>query len=139
MVGLDTSLFVYAFERHPRYAEVSRAVLRLVELGHLTGVASVVSFMELAVRPFQLGQRATVWRYEAQLTNLPNLDLVGVDFDVALRSAELRAKHGIAPADALIIASAINSGATAFVTNDRRLERVDELAIISIDSLVDTV
>ena len=47
--------------------------------------------------------------------------------DVARGAAQLRARLGVRPADALQAASALLGGATAFVTNDRALARLAPL------------
>jgi predicted nucleic acid-binding protein len=63
--------------------------------------------------------------YEALLVHFPNLTLADVTRDVARRAAQLRARYRVRPADALQAATALVHGATAFVTNDRRLVRLE--------------
>jgi predicted nucleic acid-binding protein len=68
-------------------------------------------------------------------TLFPNLDVVDITRDVARRAAQLRAGYRLRPADALQVAAALLHGATAFVTNDRQLARVDALTVIVLDEL----
>jgi predicted nucleic acid-binding protein len=72
--------------------------------------------------------------YEALLVHFPNLMLVGVNRDVARRAAQLRALYNVRPADAPQVAATLLQGATAFVTNDRKLARLSqEIDIIVLD------
>lgn len=45
----------------------------------------------------------------------------------------IRAQYGIRVPDALQVAAALEMGATVFVTNDRRLSKLNELAVIVLD------
>jgi predicted nucleic acid-binding protein len=63
---------------------------------------------------------------------------VGVDRDVARAAAQLRAKYNVAPPDALQVAASLNYGAKAFLTNDRRLSRLQDLIdVLVMDDFVD--
>lgn len=93
--------------------------------------------MELTVRPWQLNQPEIAARYEAALACFPNLSLVDVTRDLVRQSAQLRATYRLRPADALQVATALVSGATLWVTNDRDLTRLSAvLAVLVLDDLV---
>ena len=62
VIGLDTSIFIYQFEAHPRYLPLATAVLSGVAAGERQGVTSAITLMELTVRPHQLGRRAVAGR-----------------------------------------------------------------------------
>ena len=62
--------------------------------------------------------------------------LRSIDIDVAGNAAELRARHNIRLPDALQVAVALQSGCDAFITNDKQLLRVDEMAILVLDDFV---
>jgi predicted nucleic acid-binding protein len=83
--------------------------------------------MELTVRPWQVQQAEAARRYEALLVHFPHLALVDVTRDIARRAAQLRARFRLRPADALQVATALISDATAFVTNDQDLDRLSPL------------
>ncbi len=123
-LGLDTSIFIYHLERHPRYFPMTHPLLAGVEAGQWNACTSVVTLMELTVRPWQLGQPEIARRYEAALTQFPNLMLLDVTPGIARQAAQLRAQYRLRPADALQLATALVGGATLFVTNDRDLTRV---------------
>lgn len=124
VIGLDTSVFIYHLELHPRYQPLTRVILSAVQAGKVQGVTTVVTLMELTVRPWQLNQAQVARQYEVLLVNFPNLTLFDVNRDVARRAAQLRASDKLRPADALQVATALEYGATIFVTNDKQLKRL---------------
>ena len=139
IVGLDTSVFIYHLEAHPRYQPLTQELLADVQAGRQTAVTSVITVMELTVRPWQLGRSAVAREYEALLVHFPNLVLADVTRAVARRAAQLRARYNVRPADALQAATALLDGATAFVTNDRKLTRLaPELDILVLESFIGT-
>ena len=123
-LGLDTAIWIYHLERHPRYFPATQALLSGVESGQWTACTSVITLMELTVRPWQLGQPDIAQRYEWLLARFPNLVLADVTREVARYAAELRAAYRLRPADALQASTALVHGATLFVTNDRALARL---------------
>lgn len=137
-IGLDTSIFIYHFEAHPRYLPLTTPILQWVRRGESRGIISAVTLMELTVLPWRLERSDIARQYETLLLNFPNLYLVDVDRHVARRAAQLRAAFNLRPADALQPATALIGGATALVTNDRRLTRLaGVLDIILLDDFVD--
>jgi predicted nucleic acid-binding protein len=139
IVGLDTSIFIYHLEAHPRYQPLTQELLAGVQAGRQTAVTSVITVMELTVRPWQLGRSAVAREYEALLVHFPNLVLADVTRVVARRAAQLRARYNVRPADALQAATALLNGATAFMTNDRKLARLaPELDILVLENFIVT-
>lgn len=137
VIGLDTSVFIYHLEAHPQYQPLTHEVLAAVQAGQVSGIASVVTVMELTVHPWRVGQAAVARSYETLLVHFPNLTLEDVTRAVARRAAQLRARYGVRPADALHVATALLRGATAFVTNDRGLTRLaPELDVVILDDFV---
>jgi predicted nucleic acid-binding protein len=136
-LGLDTPVFIYHVEAHPRYLPATRLLLAGVEAGRWMGVTSTVTLMELTVRPWQLGRPAVAREYEALLVHFPHLTLLPVTRDVARRAAQLRATYRLRPADALQIGTALVHGASAFVSNDRALLRLaPALDVVILEDLI---
>jgi predicted nucleic acid-binding protein len=136
VVGLDTPVFIYHLEAHPRYLPLTQALLAGVQAGQWLAVTSTVTIMEVTVRPWQLDRAAVAREYEALLVHLPHLTVADVTREVARRAAQIRARYRVRPADALQAATALVHGATAFVTNDRLLERLSPvLDVVILDDL----
>jgi predicted nucleic acid-binding protein len=124
VIGLDTAIFIYHLETHPRYRPLTQELLAGIQAGRQTAITSTVTVMELTVRPWHVGRPAVAREYEVLLVHFPHLALADVTRDVARRAAQLRARYRLRPADALQVATALVHGAMAFVTNDRRLRRL---------------
>lgn len=135
-MGLDTSIFIYHLERHPRYFPLTQALLSGVEAGTWTAVASTVALMELTVRPWQLERPDVARAYEDALTEFPHLTLADVTRDVARQAAQLRGQYNLRPADALHVATALVHDATVFVTNDQDFARLDILDVVLLHDYV---
>jgi predicted nucleic acid-binding protein len=135
-VGLDTSIFIYHFESATRFAPAAGQAFRDLGDGVFEGVASTVTLMELAVRPLQIGRPDVADEYEVLLANYPHLAIRDVDRRAARRAADLRASTGLRPADALQLGVCLEHGATAFLTNDRRLRPVSDLEVLLLEDFV---
>jgi predicted nucleic acid-binding protein len=127
IIGLDTSVFIYFLEDNPRYGSLARITINGIEKGTWEGVTSTITLMEITVRPWQLGREQIAREYEAVLVHFPNLSIVDVDRNVARTAAQLRARYNVSPPDALQVAASLNFGAKAFLTNDKRLSKLQEL------------
>jgi len=127
VIGLDTPIFIYFLENNERYGPLIQLTLNGIEKGKWQGVTSTITLMEITVRPWQLGRESAAREYEAVLVHFPNLSVVDVDRNVARAAAQLRAKYNVSPPDALQVAASLSFGAKAFLTNDKRLSRLQEL------------
>ena len=125
VLGLDTSILIYHLEAHPVYQPLTQALLSGIESSRWAAVVSTVTLMELTVRPWKLGRPGVARAYEALLVHFPHLAVVDVTRDVARRAAQLRARFNVQPADALVVGTALVHEATALVTNDQRLARLE--------------
>ena len=136
LVGIDTSVFVYLFEDSPEYSSVARTVLTQIQMGVVRGVISTGTLMEIVVKPLRSGNVEIADSYGMILQQFPNLTIVDVDADSARRAALFRARYNLRQADALQVGTCQRAEATAFVTNDKGLRRIDELDIIILDDYV---
>ena len=90
-----------------------------VEVGRNGAIVSMVTVMEVLVRPLRVGP-GTAYRHVVDfLTRFPNLHAAVIDLVVAQEAASLRATHRLAAADALIVATGVTSQVGYLVTNDR--------------------
>jgi predicted nucleic acid-binding protein len=136
-LGLDTSAFIYHIEAGTPFAGAAGQVLQTLNRRSVSGVTSVLTLTELLVKPLQVGRRGLAGRYEELVRSTPGLAVVDVDAWIARTAAALRATYNLRTADAIQVATAIEHGATAFVTNDSRLRRIRELTVIMLSDHVD--
>lgn len=132
-IGIDTPVFIYYIEQSSSRATAAAAILRAVEDGRFESITSVITMLEVTIRPLRLGRVEVADAYEALLGDIPNLSIVNLDARVARIGAELRATYGLRTPDAMQIAACLAHGAEAFITNDRRLRRVTEIDVKLLD------
>lgn len=131
LVGIDTSVFIHHFEGD-EYSELTTMLLERVQDGHCTGVVSTVSMAEVLVKPLEMGIESLADLYRLLFHEMPHLETVALDRDVASKAAALRAEHGFGLADSVLLASALEAGATAFVTDREGLEAVKGLQVLQL-------
>jgi len=116
---LDTTVLAAFLDATDATHPVARHVVnQLVATGRNPAVVSMVTVMEILVRPM----RATPPGHHTVLAFLrthPNLTCVPVDLQVAQEAAHLRADRKLAPSDALIVGTALATQVRHLITNDR--------------------
>ena len=98
-------------------------------------VLSVLALAEVCTGPSRAGDLALVERYADELSSLENVAVVPLDADLAVDAAVLRDGLAMSLSDAIHLATARAAGATAFVTNDRRIKSINRLAVVYLDEL----
>jgi predicted nucleic acid-binding protein len=136
VIGLDTSIFIYHLEDHPRYSSLTEVIFNALEKGTIRGVTSYLTLMEILAKPKAEGLLQITRDYEYYLTTFPNLTFYEMGLDVALKASDLRASERIKAPDAIQVSTAMLYGATAFLTNDKIFERVKGIDILIFDKLL---
>jgi len=136
LIGLDSSIFIYHLEDHPRYSPLTEIIFNALEKGANKGITSYLTLMEILVKPKAEGLINVVRDYEYYLATFPNLTFYEMGLEVAQKASDLRAEEGIKAPDAIQLATAMFHGATAFLTNDKVFERVKGIDILLLDKLL---
>src|SRR5712691_5573919 len=76
LVGLDSTVFVYAFENHPEFGPACRSLLNSIQIGSTLAIASTLVLGELLVRPFRDNRPDIARRYTELLAAYPNLEQI---------------------------------------------------------------
>ena len=135
-IGLDTNVFIYFLETHPRYGSWCASLFDLVERGHNPAMTSAITLLELLVQPYRDQKEDLAQKIFALTTTYPRLEWVPLTMNLADRAAELRARYRLSTPDAIQLATAINRNATCFYGNDRGLKRVREIECLIVDELI---
>lgn len=136
-LGVDTAPFIYFIENHPSFASPIQSIIERAEAGEIKLVTSVLTLTEVLSQPLEKRAAGIADAYRAVLLKSPELSLRPIDRATAEQAAELRAAYRLKTADALQIATALQSGCEAFLTNDLELRRVREIPILCLNELVD--
>lgn len=134
-ISLDTNVFIYFLQNHPRYGSWCGSLFSLIERGHNPAVTSTVTLLELLVQPYRAHQEELAQKVFALTSTYPKLEWVPLTINLADRAAELRARYRLSTPDAIQLATAIGFKATRFYGNDRGLRRVKEIECIIVDDL----
>jgi predicted nucleic acid-binding protein len=134
-IGLDTNLFIYFLEDHPRYGTWCVSLFDRIERGHNPAVTSTVTLLELLVQPYRDQKEELAQKIFALISTYPKIEWVPVSMGLADRAAELRARYRLSTPDAIQLATAIGHKATRFYGNDRSLRRVKEIECLLADDL----
>ena len=134
-VYLDSNLYIYVFEGVETYRTRMAELLSVIDSRDIVVIASELLFTEILPRPVKEGRQDLVERYLDLVRNTPRIQLVSVDRSVILRSVHLRAEFGLRSMDALHLATALVHGCETFITNDRRLARIDLIRVSTLDDL----
>jgi predicted nucleic acid-binding protein len=134
-VALDTSVWIYHFEGSAAFGQAADSVLGAVAEGEIEAVASELVLLELLVAPLRKGKQDVADEIELTLLHFPHLELAPVTRAVLVRSADIRARYGLRTPDAIMVATAVESGATLAVTNDDAWRKVKEIDVLLLRDL----
>lgn len=135
-VGLDSNVLIYTIEQVAPWNERADELVDAIENGAAAGTLSSLALAEILSGPSRAGDLAQMERYEAEIRDIPGLAVESIGSDVASDAAVIHGVRGMSLADAVHLASARAAGATAFVTNDRRIRGSAKLEVIYLDDLV---
>jgi predicted nucleic acid-binding protein len=135
-IGLDTSVFIYQLENNPRYVGLTDHVFAWLEQPDHAAVTSTITMAELLVRPYRMSDHQQVNEFYALLSTYPNLEWVAPTLLIADTAARIRAAHSLRTPDALQAATALESKATGFITNDSVFERVERFDSLVLEHLL---
>lgn len=91
-------------------------------------VTSRLSRLECRTKPLRAGDAATLAAFEVFFAGV-ELTLTEVSPAVVERATDMRARYGLKTPDALHYATAVEVGATVFLTGDRGLTRCVEVPV----------
>lgn len=135
-VYLDTSVFIYFIERHPRYYDFCESIFKKMETGSIESLTSTLTLIELLGQPYRLKRNDLVFKFYSLLTTYPHLTWIKLTLDISDLAAKLRAEHNLKTPDAIQIASAISSSATGFICNDRAFQKIKDIECLIIDDCI---
>jgi len=135
-LGLDSNLFIYLFEAGGSEARTFGSLLDAAEASGTTMIVSSLTLAEVSVGPAMIQDEVMADRYLDAIRSIRRLEIVPMTADIAVDAGLLRGRTGYSQADAIHLATARQAGATAFVTNDRRLRSSPRLHVVQLADLV---
>jgi predicted nucleic acid-binding protein len=129
IIGLDTCVFIYLMEDHPRYASACERLLEQVQYKDRAAIFSIIGMIELLTGPKLKKDFKMVKMYRDLLVHHPHLDIYDINEATVESASDLRAVYKLSTPDAIHLATAVSRGAKEFWTNDRKLKKVKEIRV----------
>ncbi len=129
-IGIDSSVFIYVLEENKHYLQKAARVLQSVERGEKEAVLSSIGLIEILTGPKKQGRDDLALEYRELLAHFPHLTIAGINENIVELTSHLRALYGITTPDAIHLATALDFGASVFVTNDKALKKVKEINVV---------
>jgi len=127
---IDTAPIIYYIEAHPYFGPLVKVVVDAFQSGSILAFSSVITLAEVLPKPIQKGHEELAARFTEFLRRGRNFTLVEISAEIAEKAGQLRGKYPVLRAlDALQLATAIQIQANAFLTNDTKLKRVEEVNV----------
>jgi len=133
-VFIDTNLFIYFVEKHPRYYTACSQIFKDIEAGHIKASTSTLSLLEILVQPYRQNKDDLILKFYALLTTYPNLTWIPLTLEIADLAARLRAEYNLKTPDSIQAASAIISGSSGFICNDSVFKKIKEINCLVLEN-----
>lgn len=128
VIYADTNVIIRLLEGDAAArAPIEARLLPLRSTGRFL-VTSQLSRLECRTKPMRVGDTALLSLYDAFFAGI-EVDVLPLTIAVVDKATELRATLNVKTPDALHLATAIVSGATAFLTGDKGLARCAAIAV----------
>lgn len=125
-IALDSNLFIYQFEGHPRFSKSTSEIFQKLEQGKLAAATSIISLIEALSYP---SPKKVLEGIREGFYTVPNLTIFEVNQEIGEIAAEIRRKNKIRLPDSIQLATAKVAKSQVFITNDRKLKKFKELPV----------
>ncbi len=124
-IAFDTNILIYFFEGLDPQASKTEKILQAIMRGKDEGILSTVTVAEVLTGFYLSGDNSKASKARNLLSDLTlsGFKIAPLTFEIADLAANLRAKRGGKLPDAIIIATAIDQGASIVYSQDRDFQR----------------
>jgi len=136
IIGLDTMVFIYHFEENQAYSPLTFSIFESLEKGNLKGITSILTLLEILVKPKKENNLLLTERYKLLFETFPNLQVKELNENIADIASGLRANYNINTPDAIQIATSLEAKADIFITNDTTLKKISEIKVLLLSEML---
>jgi predicted nucleic acid-binding protein len=130
-IFVDTAPVIYYIEAHPQFGPLAKEVVNAFQSGRLSAFSSVITLTEVLPKPIEAGDEKLARKFAEFLKYGRNLSLIEISMSIAERAGKLRGQYSdLRAIDAIQISVAIDVGADAFLTNDKKLKQIKEIKVL---------
>ncbi|MGH9530589.1 MAG: type II toxin-antitoxin system VapC family toxin [Terriglobales bacterium] len=116
----DTMLFIYLLEDHPQFAKKVNSIHARMQERQDQLITGAFTFGEVLAGVHRRGAPQLADKFRDLLRNAVE-EVIPFTIETADHYARIRGTAGVAPADAIHLASAAQARTDLFLTNDKRL------------------
>jgi predicted nucleic acid-binding protein len=130
-IFVDTAPIIYYIEAHPQFGTLAKEIVDSFQSEKLSAFSSVITLAEVLPKPFEAGDEKLARKFVEFLKYGKNLGLIEISAGIAERAGKLRGQYSdLRTIDAIQISAAIDVGADAFLTNDKKLKQIKEIKVL---------
>lgn len=135
-VVIDTNIWIYLFQDHPRYGVITEFIIGEAVAGIFEAVITPITIAELLSKPLQHGRTDLADKIRSALRGLTNVRRLDLPYETGEIAGALRAKYGLPLPDMMQAAAAMLHSRPAMITNDRELQKVREVEVFLLESFM---
>ena len=123
LVYWDTMLFIYWLEAHPVHGPQVEQIFRKMKVRGDKLCTSVFTLGEILTGAYKTGHLSEAQRI-SEFFKSGAVRILPFGVEAADRYARIRSSHNVSPADAIHLATASVAQVDAYLTNDRKVQRL---------------
>ena len=132
---LDSTPVIYYVDVNPNYSAIMDGIFDFIESAQIRVVTSPVTLAECLILPIRQNNLSQQKLFVDIITAQDTADFVNITSAIARNTAEIRAKYNLKLPDAFQMATALEAGCEALLTNDVQLKRVTELRVLVVSEM----
>lgn len=132
---IDTSPFIYLVEGYPKYVRQAKNYISALYINENKIITSVVTYAEYGIKPEKEDKQELIDKFDKLIEQL-DIEMFEIKKEHAKKSYQLRAKYNFLKGmDSLQLGVAISEDCDKFLTNDFKLEKIEEIEVVLLDKL----
>lgn len=131
-IFLDTAPFIYLLDNDENFGDKTNRILSSFVRQNNKLVSSVITCTEYLVVPYRANNRPSINAFWEVIKDCP-IDLYPITQPIAEKAAEIRAAYKFRTMDSLQLAVACMEGCDLFLTNDKQLQKFQEIPCITVE------
>ena len=135
LVYVDTSIVIYSIEKFADYFPLLEPMWLSFQNGDIEIISSELILLETLVAPIRANDTLLIDAYE-QLLLSTRMQLIPITQLVLRDAARRRATTNLKTPDAIHAATAVASGCTLFLTNDKSFRSLSDLSVVILDEVL---
>ena len=129
-VYFDANIFIYLVEGSIEFAAKLQDIRQSIQNGECEIVTSELTLCEVLVVPFRNRDSTRAGQFRDLIEATGAFEIVPTSRQTYIRASLYRAVHGLKTPDAIHVATAVEAGCGAFLTNDKALKAPQQIEML---------